>query len=262
MSAIAHGRCIGVMLAAVLGWPLGAAAAPDRIPGADFVIAIERGDVAKVRALLDDGARADTLIEYGEHKITPLMSAAWNGRTEIAKLLLERGADVKARASDDGQTALHNAAARGFDDVVQVLIAAGADVNARDTRQNTALSTAVFQGNVEMAGILIKAKADLKASLYGMTPLMMAASTGNAEMIRFLAEAGADVNFSPTGEYGGRTALLSAVSAGQAEAVKALIALKANVNFRTKDGETPLKAAQEAKHEEIVGLLKAAGARP
>lgn len=250
------------MVIAAIGWSVSAVAAPDRIPGADFVIAIEKGDIAAVRALLDGGAKADTLIEYGEHKITPLMSAAWNGRTEIAKLLLERGADVKARATDDGQTALHSAASRGWDDLVQVLIDAGAEVNARDTRQNTALSTAVFQGNVELAGILIKAKADLKASLYGMTPLMMAASTGNVEMIRFLAQSGADVNFSPAGEYGGRTALLSAITTGQAEAVETLIELKANVNFRTKDGETPLKAAQEAKNQEIVGLLKAAGARP
>jgi ankyrin repeat protein len=255
-------RTLSVVMAAVMGWPLAALAAPDRIPGADFVVAIERGDLAAVRALLDDGRKADTLIEYGEHKITPLMSAAWNGRPAIAKLLIERGADVNARASDDGQTALHNAAARGFDDVLTVLIAAGADVNARDTRQNTALSTAVFQGNVEMAGLLIKAKADLKGSLYGMTPLMMAASTGNVEMIRFLAQSGADVNFSPAGEYGGRTPLLAAVGGGHVDAVKALIELKANVNARAKDGETPLKAAQEAKNAEIVAVLKAAGARP
>jgi ankyrin repeat protein len=59
----------------------------------------------------------------------------------------------------------------------------------------------------------------------------------------------------------GQTALFSAIYAGNAEMVQAFIDLKANVNFRTKDGETPIKAAQKGDQTDIIELLKAAGGK-
>jgi ankyrin repeat protein len=112
-----------------------------------------------------------------------------------------------------------------------------------------------------MVELLVKAGADLSGEAFGMTPLMMAASTGNVAMIRRLAALGANVNQAAKTLNRGSTALFSAIYGGSAEAVTALLELKADPNARTKDGDTPLKAARKGDQEEIIKLLGAAGAR-
>lgn len=57
--------------------------------------------------------------------------ACRNGHLEVAKLLLERGADIGAKGYF-GATALHWAAGKGHSDVVEWLLAEGADPTARD----------------------------------------------------------------------------------------------------------------------------------
>ena len=44
-------------------------------------------------------------------------------------------------------------------------------------------------------------------------------------------------------------------------AVQALVELKADVNAKTKDGDSPLKAAMKGDQDDIVKILKAAGAK-
>src|ERR1700704_243848 len=53
-----------------------------------------KGDTAAVKALLDRGVNANTKDPDGR---TPLSEAAYYGHTEIAKLLLDHGADVFAK---------------------------------------------------------------------------------------------------------------------------------------------------------------------
>jgi ankyrin repeat protein len=244
-------------LALVLAVWLPAAVVHAADPGVEFEIAIGRGDLAAVKALLDAGRSADTPIAEGHQ--TPLQRAASSGKTEIAKLLIERGASVNAPAASG--SALHLAIQGGWDDIVQLLIDNGADPDQRDAFDNTPLVLAVSAQHRDIAEILIKAGADLGASSSGLTPLMFASSTGDVDQVRFLVKAGAKVNGVGKGQYGGRSALLAAIPDGQADAVKALIELKADVNQKGPDGKTPLAAAREAKQEEIVTILKAAGAR-
>jgi serine/threonine-protein phosphatase 6 regulatory ankyrin repeat subunit B len=74
----------------------------------------------------------------------------------------------------------------------------------------------------------------------GDTPLSVAASRGNLEIVKLLVEHGAHVNAGK--ETGDRTPLLEAASQGNADVVKYLIAGGADVNARGK-GLTPLLAA-------------------
>ena len=235
--------------------------AAEQSVGDQFVIAIERGNLADVRALVEAGNSADTPIEYGENKTTPLLKAAWNGRRDIVKYLLSKGAAVNGRDSD-GQSALQEAAVRGFDDVVEVLLQAGADAKAEDKRGNTPFGAALFNGHLDVAEILLKAGADPNhADPYGITPLMTASSVCNVEGIRFLVKAGAKVDKISQLEYGGSTALTTAVTVGQADCARELLEQGANPTLRMKDGSTALSKAKGAGNTEMVDLLQAAAAK-
>ena len=232
--------------------------AAELTPGAKFAVAIESGDLDTIKSLVEGGAKADTLIEYGEHKITPLMKACWDGELEIATYLLDQGADVNF-ADEEGDTPLFQAIKRERAEFAQLLIDRGAKVNVKDTRQFTPLTTAAAAADEETTKVLVKAGADLKAETYGLTPLMFAVASRKIPIVKLLVELGAPVD--QVSSMSGQTALFSAIYAGNAEMVQAIIDLKANVNFRTKDGDTPIKAAQKGDQTDIIELLKAAGAK-
>jgi ankyrin repeat protein len=226
-------------------------------PGTQFAVAIESGDLDTIKSLIAGGAKADTPINYGENQVTPLMKASWDGRLEIAEFLIESGADVNA-SDKDGETPLTNAIKREHVEVVQLLLDRGAKVNIKDVREFTPMTTAAAAGNLEIIRSLVKAGADLKAQTYGLTPLMFAVASRKIDTVRLVVELGAPVD--QVSSMSGQTALFSAIYAADADMVKALIDLKANVNFQTKDGDTPLKAAQKGDQEDLIAILKAAGA--
>ena len=226
--------------------------------GAKFAVAIEDDDLEKVRALLDSGLAADTPIDYGENAETPLMKAARSGTDEIARLLIARGANVNAK---DGEqtTALEAAISREQVSMVALLLAAKADPNSVNKYMQSALSAAAAAGNLELTEMLLKAKAKPELPGLVLTPMMFAAFAGNGDLIRLLVRYGADVNYA-TKEYG-QSALTSALTAGKPEIVALLIELKANVNLKTPDGDTPLKMAKNGDQDDVVAMLKAAGAK-
>jgi ankyrin repeat protein len=233
--------------------------ADERDLGTKFAVAIEEGDLEAVTALIDDGADVDTPIDYGEHSITPLMKASWDGDLPIVQYLLSQKANVNARATDTKETALLNAVTRGHEEIVQALLAAKADVTLRNAFDFNAFTTAVAAGKTEIAGWLLDAGAKVDDGASGLTPLAFAVSTGDTKMIRFLAARGADINHGA--KKGEQTALISAILGAQIESVKTLIELKADVNAKMKDGTTPLKLAKKGDQMEIVALLEAAGAK-
>jgi uncharacterized protein len=81
------------------------------------------------------------------------MGVAFKGYTDIATLLIERGADLNLQHGNGG-TALMFAVLFGRNNVVQLLIEKGADLQVRDTRGLSALDIAAQQGNEEAASLL------------------------------------------------------------------------------------------------------------
>jgi ankyrin repeat protein len=123
----------------------------------------------------------------------------------------------------------------------------------------TALHWAVRANDMDTVQLLLRSGANAKtANRYGVTPLSLAATNGNAAMIEALIKAGADPNAAlPDSE----TVLMAAARTGNADAVKALIARGANVNAReTWQDQTALMFAAAENHAAAVKALVEAGA--
>ena len=128
-----------------------------------------------------------------QHRPT-LHTCAEKGHLDVARDLIEAGADVNAK-DNDGFTPLSICAEKGHLDVARDLIWAGADVNAKDNDGMTPLYMCALGGHLEVARALIEAGADVNAKKdNGVTPLHMCAYTGHLEVSRALIEKGADVN--------------------------------------------------------------------
>jgi len=97
------------------------------------------------------------------HTWTPLMTAANSGHLEIMKLLITRGARLE-ETNNHGDTALLEAAKREVPDSIKLLLEKGANVNARGPFGHTALIYAGYNGQVENIRLLLAAGADPLAS--------------------------------------------------------------------------------------------------
>ena len=89
------------------------------------------------------------------------MTAVAGGNLEIVRLLLDSGADVNARETRLGQTALLYAAARGRTDLVKLLLEHHADIHAASNSGSTALEMAALDGHTDCLKTLIEAGSDV-----------------------------------------------------------------------------------------------------
>jgi ankyrin repeat protein len=107
-----------------------------------------------------------------------------------------------------------------------------------------------------------------------LTPLFFAAKSGNPELIKYLVSKGASVNSRSNYKT---TPLMHAASAGQIETAKMLISLRADVNAQMSSNlsasdlgdmgsyeniSTAYARARSSHNQEMMDLLKQAGARP
>ena len=92
----------------------------------------------------------------------------------------------------------------------------------------------------------------------GLTPLIGAASAGQAETIKSLLARGAGVDATAVD---GRTALIAATQSGKIEAVHVLMAAGANLNLAARGTGTALNVAENTGQTQIAALLLATGAR-
>lgn len=141
-----------------------------------------------------------------------LFAAARAGDAEKINALLAAGANA-ATTDEAGETALMHAAHAGHLDAVRALIGAGADVTAKSPQGWTALAKAAYNGDtergyVEVIEVLHEAGAAVDEPIFfGITPLMLAAGGGDASVVEWLINHGADVQAS---NEGGRTARMMA----------------------------------------------------
>jgi len=124
---------------------------------------------------------------------TPLHLAAFFGKKDAARALLNRGAVVNARSTNAMQnTPLHAAAAGRASEVAKLLIDHGATVNARQHGGWTPLHSAAQNGDLELARTLVENGADVNARAdNNQAPLDLALTKGLQPMVEFLEAQGA-----------------------------------------------------------------------
>ncbi len=155
-----------------------------------------------------------------------------------------------------------DAAMRGDLATVKALIARGVGVNVAQGDGMTALHWASDRGDAAMTGVLLAAKADVKAvtRIGAYTPLHIAARGGHGDIVSALLKAGSDPNALTAS---GVTALHFAAGSGTAEGIAALLDKGADPNAREREwGQTPLVFAAEKNRAEAITVLIKRGANP
>lgn len=99
-----------------------------------------RGDVDRIRAILADGIKANSIID-GRHGWTAIMYAAFHGHVEPTKVLIENDANVN-HIDYEKNSAITLAASKNFWDVASALAEAGADVTHENSKGKSALTYA------------------------------------------------------------------------------------------------------------------------
>ncbi len=190
-----------------------------------------------------------------------LLEAMEKGDTGLARLLIEKGADLNARDNHQ-QTPLHWAAKKGHTDTVRLLIENGVDLDAKDNYQWTPLHLAAMKGHTDIARLLIEklieqgkaAEVNAKDN-YQRTPLHWAAMKGHTDIARLLIENGVDLDAKDNYQW---TPLHWAAWNGHTDLARLLIGKGADLNARDDRQKTPLHRAAMKGHTDLVNLLQAA----
>ena len=123
---------------------------------------LEEKDTRVIKEALTSGADIE-FIKDTTTKMTPLMSAIKNYKIDIAKYLIEAGAEVNAK-DKKGNTPLHYVKNK---ELAEILIEAGANVNAKNKYGQTPLTMANINNKLELVSYIgkkIQEEHDLKKS--------------------------------------------------------------------------------------------------
>lgn len=182
--SVVTGLCMALLLAAVGGQLL---AAPVDAPLADAAM---RGDLDAVREIL--GRQADVNVAQGDGT-TALHWAAYRDDVEMARLLVEAGADVTVKTRLGDLTPLFMAAKNGTAEMIELLAEAGAEIHSTNANGTTPLMLAAASGKTDAVQVLLDRGADVNAKdvTNEQNAVMFAASLGRADVVKLLAANGA-----------------------------------------------------------------------
>lgn len=183
---------------------------------------IYRNDTATTLRLIDEGS--DVNARHLKRAWSPLMVAAETGNVQVARKLLDHGADPDLQSAD-GITAMYIAAGHGNDPVVALLIARGVDPDPVPDHGPVA----------------------------GASPIEAAAHGGHLSTVRMLAEAGADVD---RRDGDGWTPLLEAAWSGSRQTVEYLVSKGANPEARNNVGSSALDLAGQRGNDEVIAYFR------
>lgn len=191
--------------------------------------------------------------------------AIQNNHADVVRYLIENGADLTLQDQYAG-TPLHNAAYMGNVEIAKLLIDAGADVNAVSNRdRGTPICIAVMEDKVEMVKFLLEKGADpnVRIGYYEETLLHFSVSnvSNGIEITKILLDSEMDIN---TVDKLGKTplhALTLSIWTGPTVEIMAnfLMEKGADRNLKDNNGMTALHYATQKKKTGLVKVLKNGG---
>ena len=205
---------------------------------------------------------------------TPLMLSIIYKQDEIAKLLIEKGADLNKKEKESGATPLILSILYERYEIAEILVEKGANVNIKDNSGFTALIHAIQREKTDLSKMLIEKKSDVNTKitfktdglyLKGFTPLTF---NVDKEVAELLIKAGAKVNTRLSINDDSRniqleniTPLMWVIFDYNTELAKLLIESGADINAKDKDGNTALDYVRYRDNSEIEQLLIEKGAK-
>ena len=234
-----------------------------------IITATRQNDLATVKKLIAAGENLDAVSKSGaensdyaarsltdRYNATALHIALSSQHTEIAKLLIESGANITLENAA-GNHPLYLAA---YDyELTKMLLDKGALVDQRSGKlKRTALMSDFI--TIEVAKLLLRAGADINQwNNYGYTPLQAAIENKNISLTKFLVKSGANLNLEKYSNLNGywykKSPLYQAAITNQPEIVTLLLknGAKKGINFA-------YEVALLEEYREIALILKQAGA--
>jgi ankyrin repeat protein len=249
-------------------------------------VAVDWGALSVYRYLMNNNVNIN--VRASESGYTALVRALSHERYDIARELLERGADArkpKKRRDIINSSALGFAVGSSHPDIVKAILRQGGSLSERYGNGMTPLQSAVnFGGSIEVIKVLLDAGSDPNegGKLSG-NPLQNCFDIGKKKIrfdaLNILLEAGADPNLT---FYEKRTPMFSAVWLGSSEAIQVLAKYGSDLNRRynfgnneipvgiqnkiirdvLKNGGTPLMMAAAMGHIAASDMLLKLGADP
>ena len=255
--------------------------------------AAEGGNSSIMRSILSYDI--DINSKDDESSATPLIIAVMHNHVEVAKYLLQKGADISLTTESNKRKALHIASQYGSVEAIEMLLSYDSRPDLRDGEGNTPLACAAACGQIEAVNCLLKHGADpslkgengwsilhfaaqsgnviiietmlskgldidSRGETLGLTPLMVSIIFEKLEAAKYLLEKGADESLKSTP---GKISLLSIASgAGSIAAIEMLLSHGCNIDSRDSGGDTPLMHATRLGNTEVVEHLLAKGANP
>jgi ankyrin repeat protein len=227
--------------------------------------AAEGGHSSICEVLLESKYGAQFATSEDGASLIPMELAVLHGHVELTELFLNWN-NKALLASEPGSVAgaLILAADFGQPMVADMLLARHPEACSSDFRNYTALHHAAYSGSVETVKVILDYPAGsstLEArDKSGNTPLVGAAERGQAEIVEYLIQKGANTNAKNNDE---KTALHLACEGDLDQVVNILLRSESVIDIEAKDsdGRTALVVAIEWPAPEAVKLLLRAGAQ-
>ncbi|KAL4883893.1 ankyrin repeat-containing domain protein [Aspergillus karnatakaensis] len=210
------------------------------------------GTTEILKMLLDKGAHSSRVYPNSDYG-TALQAACYEGTLENVEILLDRGAQANPEVSGEYGTPLTAACAQGNTEIVRVLLEHGADPNTEGSDYGYAIVAAADCGDEEMLQLLISHKADVNVqSPDGDTALTNAALELPMSCLELLIDHGAYLHAK---DADNDTALTNAASVGDEDSVRYLLEQGLDINHVGKWGGALYRAIAEGKSTECVHVL-------
>ncbi|KAG5842671.1 hypothetical protein ANANG_G00180090 [Anguilla anguilla] len=232
---------------------------PDKDGCIPLFLAVEAGNVGIVKELLGALTEPQLRAQRKGAGDTALHVCCRRKDTEMAKLLVEHGANVDIQ-NDEGQTPLHVAAWEGDELMLKFFYQCKANPNIVDKLDRSPLHIAAERGHTSVVEVLTeKFKSNVLARTKdGSTLMHIASQCGHPDTALAFLKRGVPLHMP---NKSGAVCLHAAAKRGHTAVVKALLLKGAHVDATTKDRRTALHIAVQSCKPLVVQTLLGFGAQ-